>query len=159
MAQPGIPIKAFGVSVVVLRNAGAATETLILKRNSPILSGHWCQVAGSTEAGESGGQTALRELKEETGLVPDRLFSAGYCEQFYHSAVDAIEVAPAFVAFVPATAQVVINEEHSESTWVLISEVDHYLSTPNQCELFAYVRKYFVERDPTKWVVDLIRNP
>ena len=103
MAQSGISIKAFGVSVVVLRNAGAATETLILKRNSPILHGHWCQVAGSTEAGESGGQTALRELKEETGLVPDRLFSAGYCEQFYHSAVDAIEVAPAFVAFVPAT--------------------------------------------------------
>ena len=47
-----------------------------------------------------------------------------------------------------------INEEHSEFRWVLISEVDHYLSTPNQCELFAYVRKYFVERDPAKWVVD-----
>jgi len=76
----------------------------------------------------------------------------------YHSAMDAVEVAPAFVAFVSAGAQVVINDEHSEFKWVLISEVDDYLSTPNQCELFAYVQKYFVERDPAKWVVDLIPN-
>jgi dATP pyrophosphohydrolase len=155
----GIPIKAFGVSVVVLRNTGAATETLILRRNSPILHGHWCQVAGSTETGETGAQTALRELKEDTCLVPDRLYSSGYCEQFYHSAVDAVEVAPAFVAFVPANAEVVLNEEHSEFKWVSMSEVENFLATPNQCELFAHVRKYFVERDATKWVVDLILNP
>jgi len=59
---------------------------------------------------------------------------------------------------VQANAEVVINEEHSEFRWVLISEVDKYLSTPNQCELFAFVRKYFVERDPAKWTVDLITN-
>jgi dATP pyrophosphohydrolase len=76
MNKSGIPIKAFGVSVVVLRNSHEATETLILKRNSPILHRHWCQVAGSTEPGESGWQTAVRELKEETGLIPERLYAA-----------------------------------------------------------------------------------
>jgi len=156
MNKSGLPIKAFGVSVVVLRHSHETTETLILKRNSPILHGHWCQVAGATEPGEPGWQTALRELKEETGLIPERLYAAGYCEQFYHSAVDAVEVAPAFVAFVPASAGVALNHEHSEFKWVPISEVDEYLSTPNQCELFAFVRKYFVDRDPAQWVVDRI---
>lgn len=82
MAQ--IPIHSFGVSVVLLRSGGSETEVLLLRRNHTLV-GEWCQIAGGIEDGEKAWETALREVKEETGLDCDRLYSADICEQFYET--------------------------------------------------------------------------
>ena len=50
---------------------------LILKRSKTKIYEHlWQGVAGKIEKGETASQTAIRELKEETGLVPYRMFVA-----------------------------------------------------------------------------------
>lgn len=146
-----LPIKSSGVSVVVLRGAGSQIETLLLRRSSRVLKGAWCQVAGGIEQQEAAWQAALRELREETGLIPEQLHSAGICEQFYDSSQEAIYVAPIFVAFVDQRAEITLNQEHSEYKWVRLQEVDEFLATPNQKEMFAYVRRYFVEQERTRW--------
>jgi dATP pyrophosphohydrolase len=140
-----------GVSVIVLRGAGSQTETLLLRRAGKTLTGAWCQVAGSIEAGEKAWETALREVWEETALRPTELHAAGTCEQFYDPSVDGVYVAPVFAAFVDDAAVVTLNAEHSEHMWVRLHDVDDHLATPNQREIFAHVRRHFVERKPTKW--------
>jgi dATP pyrophosphohydrolase len=54
-----IPIRSFGVAVVVLREVGAETQVLLLRRNHTLV-GEWCQIAGGIEDGEKAWQTALR---------------------------------------------------------------------------------------------------
>ncbi len=79
--MPEIPIRAFLVSLVVLRKTDARHEVLLLERTQTLV-GEWCQVSGSIEEGETAWQAALRELNEETGLKPGALYSADTCEQF-----------------------------------------------------------------------------
>jgi len=105
-------------------------------------------VAGGIEAGETAPQAAVRELLEETGLAPRELYSAGTCEQFYDMRLDRICIVPAFVALVDAQAAVTLNHEHSEFRWLGLDEADGLLASPNQKELFAHVRRHFVEGPP-----------
>ena len=93
--MPSIAVRAFLTSVFAIRHHGAHHEVLLLKR-AQSLAGAWCQVAGSIEADETAWQAALRELREETGLTPEVLYSADICEQFYEADRDAITMAPVF---------------------------------------------------------------
>ena len=62
---------------------------LILKRSKTKIYEHlWQGVAGKIEKGETASQTAIRELKEETGLVPYRMFVADHVSTFYESNFD-----------------------------------------------------------------------
>jgi dATP pyrophosphohydrolase len=159
MKDSRIPIKSFGVSVIVLRDGERETETLLLRRVSKTLGGQWCQVAGGTDKGEAAWQTALRELREETGLIPQALYSSGMCEEYYSISADCVELAPVFVAIVGSGDAVTINHEHSEYMWVPLARAGDYLPTPNQCEMFDYIRRYFGERKPAGWAHNLLVTP
>ena len=116
-----IPVRCFAVSVVLLRVVNGQPEVLLLRRNRTLV-GEWCQIAGAIEDGEKAWETALREVKEETGLACHRLYSADICEQFYESDRDTISLLPVFVGFVEPKSTVVINHEHSEFRWVSFDE-------------------------------------
>ena len=67
-------------------------------------------------------------------------------------------MAPVFVAFFDAQAAVTLNHEHSQYKWISLDAVDEYLAIPNQREMFAHVRRHFVERRPTEWSQIDFRN-
>lgn len=144
-----IPIRSFGVAVVVLREVGAETQVLLMRRNHTLV-GEWCQIAGGIEDGEKAWQTALREVKEETGLSCARLYSADICEQFYEADRDAITLAPVFVGYVDAEAQVVLNEEHSEFCWTSFSNAVDMVPFAGQRRVLRHVEAEFVHRQPVK---------
>lgn len=144
-----IPIRSFGVAVVVLRKLGAETQVLLLRRNHTLV-GEWCQIAGGIEDGEKAWQTALREVKEETGLSCTRLYSADICEQFYEADRDAITLAPVFVGYVDAKAEVVLNEEHSEFCWTSFSNAVDMVPFAGQRQVLRHVEAEFVQRQPVK---------
>ena len=95
-------------------------------------------------------QAALREMNEETGLVPSRLYSADLCEQFYEISTDSIWIAPIFVAYVDAKATVTLNEEHSEYRWTSIGPAIDLLPFPGQKTMLMHIRRWFVEREPCR---------
>ena len=149
--MPEIPIKAFLVSVVVLREGIDGVEVLLLKRNGS-LAGTWCQVAGKIEAAETAWQAALRELEEETGLVPDRLYSADICEQFYEAGRDAITIAPVFVAYVGSDAEIRLNAEHSAFRWLDFAEAAELVSFGGQRRVLRWIKDEFIDRAPSDFL-------
>ncbi len=56
------------IQVVVFAEAASARQYLLLKRRES-LGGFWQSVTGSLEEGETHTQAAVREVREETGLV------------------------------------------------------------------------------------------
>lgn len=144
-----IPIRSFSVSVVLLRKAERDAEVLLLRRNYTLV-GEWCQIAGGIEDGEKAWETALREVKEETGLDCDCLYSADICEQFYEADRDAISIFPVFVGFVDAEAVVTLNHEHSEFRWVPFATAVTMVPFAGQRHILRHVEAEFVQREPVQ---------
>ena len=138
-----------GVSVVAIRKTKRDREVLLLRRTRSN-AGEWCQIAGSIEPNETAWQAALREMREETALVPSRLYSADLCEQFYEIGTDSIWLAPVFIACVEPDATVKLNEEHSEYCWTSIGHAIDLLPFPGQKSMLMHIRHWFVEREPSR---------
>ena len=107
------------VDLYVLRGAGTTLECLVLRRaTGGRCPGSWETVHGHIEPGETPAAAARRELEEETGLAPDRLYNLSRVEAFYQHAIDEVALVPVFAAFVPASAAVRTGVEHDRSEWL-----------------------------------------
>ena len=107
------------VDVYVLRGAGAALQILALRRGAGgRCPGSWETVHGHIEAGERPADAARRELVEETGLAPDRLYNLSRVETFYQHRADEIALVPAFAAFVAVGADARPGREHDRLEWL-----------------------------------------
>lgn len=147
-----LPIRCEMVSVLALRGSGADTEVLLLRRASEYLHGAWSYVAGHIEAGETAWQAAHRELREETGLVPTRLYATSFCEQFYDAGHECIAVVPAFVARIAPGAHVQLNGEHSDYRWLSMQDAADGFPFGSQRDLLAHVQREFIEREPSPFM-------
>ena len=107
------------VDVYVLRDGPADPAVLVLRRSPAGRSpGSWEAVHGAIESGETAVQAALRELREETGLAPERFYNASRVDAFYRHAQDEVALIPVFVAVVAAGAVVRVSAEHDAFEWL-----------------------------------------
>ncbi len=82
------PIASFSILAYLCWKRDNTGMYLVLKRSSSYLTGTWQPISGRIEKGEKAWEAALREIKEETGLTPDRFYSTNQVESFY--AVDQL---------------------------------------------------------------------
>ena len=98
---------------------GGGVEVLALRRapggRSP---GSWETVHGHIEAGETPVEAALRELREETGLEPARLYNLSRVEAFYRHSSDEIALIPVFAGVVDTGAEARPSSEHDRVEWL-----------------------------------------
>ena len=112
-------MRADAVAVYVYRRT-PLLEFLQIRRSadSGEYQGSWQTVYGGVKAGETAVQAALRELQEETGLVPLVMWQVEYLESFYFMAKDYVVMMPVFAVEVARDAVVRLNEEHDAARWV-----------------------------------------
>jgi 8-oxo-dGTP pyrophosphatase MutT (NUDIX family) len=107
------------VDVYVLRGSESALQLLVLRRaRGGRCPGSWESVHGHIESGEPPPAAATRELEEETGLVPLRLYNLSRVEAFYQHRVDEVALVPVFAAFVAPEAAVRLGPEHDGFEWL-----------------------------------------
>lgn len=102
-----IPVQATHTSGVVISKIDGVDKMLLLKR---VKGGYWCHVAGGVEAGETGWQTILRELKEETQIDDVELHTADFLEQFYEAKITASWLFHASYYFVHLTNRLYLTK-------------------------------------------------
>src|SRR5438876_11545884 len=110
-----------GVEVLALRRAPAG--------RSP---GSWETVHGHIEPGETPVQAALRELREETGLEPARLYNVSRVEAFYRHQTNEIVLIPVFAGVVDPRAAVRHSAEHDRAEWREAREAAARFSWPRE---------------------------
>ncbi len=143
-----------GVIVYVIRQFPGEPKVLFLKRSGGQHIDAWWPVAGTPVAGEKPVQTAVRELEEETGLTPCRLFSFGM--EIPHA--DSSKALATFVAFVDQTTRVKLNYEHSDYRWLTGAEAINQV--PDHSKLYLdHLRKCFMAASPTPGLEIDLREP
>ncbi len=120
------------VDVLVLRGKGDALECLALRRGpGGRCPGSWEVVHGHVEPGELPADAAIRELREETGYAPARLYNLSRVESFYLHRRDAVALVGVFVAFVNDEAPR-LGGEHDASEWLPWKKAAERLAWPRE---------------------------
>lgn len=121
------------VDLYVLRGTGGALECLVLRRASGgRCPGSWETVHGHIEEGETPAGAARRELEEETGLAPERLYNLSRVETFYQHRLDEVALVPVFAAFVAPGATVRTSAEHDRYEWLAPAEAQRRFAWPRE---------------------------
>lgn len=126
------------VDVYPYRIQHGTPELLLLCRSDRVsYAGTWRMVGGKMKVDETAWQAALRELREETGLVPERFWTLPSLNHFYEWQHDRINLIPAFAAKVSGAPT--LNHEHDDWSWVSVDEAAQRLQWPEQQRLARLV--------------------
>ncbi|MBC8312357.1 MAG: NUDIX pyrophosphatase [Candidatus Marinimicrobia bacterium] len=95
---------------------------LMLKRSPQIMyGGIWQCVTGKIESTEKPIQTAVRELKEETGLSPINKWTVDQVNHFYEAEFDRMNLIPVFGVEV-GSLTIKLSDEHCDYKWCELDE-------------------------------------
>ena len=134
------------VEVHVLRMKGKNLQFLLLKRSeNELYPGIWQMVSGKIKNKEKAFSTALRELKEETGLSPLKLWIAPKINSFYDQQNDTINLIPIFAAFVDNNSPVILSREHSQYLWLSKNETIKKMAWIEQRTAVNIIADYFLK--------------
>jgi dihydroneopterin triphosphate diphosphatase len=121
------------VDVYVLRGEDVSLECLVLRRGrGGRCPGSWETVHGHIEAAERPAEAATRELEEETGLTPVRLYNLSRVELFYQHRTDEVALVPVFVAFIAGGATVRLGAEHDGFEWLSLPDAGRRFAWPRE---------------------------
>ncbi len=121
-------------------------EFLLLKRaENEKYPGIWQMVTGSIKKREKAFQTALREIKEETGLMPKKLWVVPNVNSFYEPVNDYLCMVPVFAALVENNSNVNVSTEHTEYKWANLDETKKLLAWKGQRVSVDTIHEYFTK--------------
>ncbi len=111
----------------VCRMVNDEPQFLLLKRaNDRIYPGIWQCITGKISGGEKPWQTALRELDEETGLSPVKLWTLDRVNLYYEALHDRMNLIPVFGVMVNSE-KVTLSPEHVDYRWCTAEEGEELL--------------------------------
>lgn len=131
----------------IFRETKDGIEFLLLKRAPyQYYPNLWQMVSGKIKDSEKAYETALREIKEETGLSPHQLWIAPNINSFYSPDDEYISLIPVFAAKVDFDSIVKISNEHSEYKWLKPEDARNLLAWEGQRKSVDLITEYFLKR-------------
>ena len=140
------------VETYVYRYVENSLQYLLLKRSlKSNYGGLWQGVAGKIRSDETAWQTALREIKEEIGMIPIRLFVAEHVSQFYEAYGDHLNHVPVFGAEVKSDG-IQLSAEHADYVWLDFEDACNKLVWKDQQEGLKSVHDMLINNgEQLKW--------
>jgi 8-oxo-dGTP pyrophosphatase MutT (NUDIX family) len=133
--------KSCGAIVYRIGNEKGEPQILLIKHKN---GEHWSFPKGHTEFGESEHETALREVKEETGL--DVVLQPGFRRTvIYRPKPNTEKEVVYFVAEVKEGEINIQEEELSEAMWVGISRASILVTFENDRRLISGAKQFLVD--------------
>jgi len=117
---------------------------LLMKRSEKVIYAQsWRMIGGKIEKAEKAYETALREVKEETGLTPVKFWAVPYVNSFYEPSHDRVNIIPVFAAAVNSE-RVRLSKEHTAFEWMDFDRALESLPWPAQKEGLRIVHEFIV---------------
>lgn len=113
-----------GVGVVVWRG----DQVLLVRRGRAPRKGDWSIPGGLQELGETVGETALREVLEETGLTVRLTDQLGVVDSVRRDDAGRVEYHYTLIEFAAewVSGEPVANDDVDRALWVSVDELDAY---------------------------------
>ena len=128
----------------IFREENEKIEFLLMKRDEKeIYPGVWQMVTGKIKENEKAFQTAIREIKEETGLIPHQLWVAPTINSFYEPKDEYICLLPVFAARV-SNEKIKLSAEHTDYKWVNRVTAQKLLAWDGQRKAVQIIEDYFL---------------
>lgn len=132
----------------IFRIKNGEMEFLLLKRSpEQYYPNLWQMVTGKIKENETAYQSALREIKEETGLTPEKFWVAPTVNSFYSPDKDYICLLPVFATRVNDECEIKLSKEHTEYKWVNPEEAKQLLAWDGQRKSVDVIVDYVLNRN------------
>jgi dihydroneopterin triphosphate diphosphatase len=143
------------IDVYAYRYSNEALQFLLLKRApGRIYEGQWRMVGGKAKQGERRSSTALRELHEELGADPVRVWAVPAANHFYDVKADEFRLVAAFAAEMPVGCDIILNHEHEDFRWVNADQAGKMLVWPEQIKMLGYISAILKKNEiPDEWII------
>jgi dATP pyrophosphohydrolase len=139
-----LKVFSYMIEAHIFRENEKGIEFLLLKRSDQdIYPGVWQMVTGSVIRGEKGYEAVVREIKEETGLIPEKLWVVPNVNSFYSKRRDHLCMVPVFAALVNNKSEINISVEHTEFKWVDKNTAKNLLAWVGQRKSVDIIYDYF----------------
>jgi len=141
------------VTMFVVRpdSGGWSQEFLQLHRaKDDYMGGTWQIIRGGVNADESYVRAGLREMYEESGLVPRELYRLDSIESFYLQLDDTLWNSVAFCAIVDRAQPVKLNDEHDEFRWIARDHIEHHTLWSSELRLLTDLKRAILDDGPAK---------
>lgn len=145
------------IDLYAYRLLNAKPEFLLLKRSSgKIYENQWRMIGGKAEDGETYWQAALRELNEETGLLPITYWTIPSVNTFYEHKTDQIHHIPAFAAEIDPKSNIILDDEHSAAEWFKLDNALNHIRWPEQRRLLKLTNQIIISNQILDdWLVSI----
>lgn len=102
---------------------------LILKRSMKelVYPGIWQVITGTIESNETAYKTAIREIQEEIGIQPLKVWNIPQVTSFYDYKSDSISLVPVF-GIILSSSKIILSEEHDDYEWLDLNEAKEKLT-------------------------------
>lgn len=100
--------------------------------------GIWQVITGTIEENETALQTAIREIKEEIGIQPIRMWTIPGIASYFNTKQDSVGLSPVFGALVDNNSEIILSEEHDKYEWLPLAQANELIIMPSQ-QQFAKV--------------------
>jgi 8-oxo-dGTP pyrophosphatase MutT (NUDIX family) len=120
---------------------------LVIQRSSHVklYPNIWQVVTGTIETNETALQTAIREVKEETGIVTQDIWTIPYITQFFDPYRNIIHASPVFGFLTDINTEILLSAEHQAYKWLPMDEISKVLPLPSHVEGTKTFHEYILK--------------
>jgi dATP pyrophosphohydrolase len=122
----------------------------LLRSKSDFMGGTWQPINGEIEPDETAVDAALRELREETNLVPLEFYKLNHVDIFLIAQTDTLWHRIQFCAIVGRDAKITLNSEHDDFRWISDKDAEASFMWPGDRHAVREIREEVLNQSLAK---------